>query len=161
MPVTTALMVKTLQLEEVCLNLDIGGLAYREEFIIYLLTTYDIMLGKDSIEEIPYHINLKKNQEQLDSNGNENCFKYTITGLKQNEERKSQLLPATSKREPVQPQENSYKVGELCTMALGAEILDDVVIGETIEEATFKTDCTAIWMQCLTAEWIAEDDGVA
>ena len=45
-------------------------------------------------------------------------------------------------------------------MELGAEMVDEVIIGEIVDEATFKADCAAIWMECMTAEGSPEDGGV-
>ena len=159
MQLTTAGKVETLPLKEVRLNLDIGGLAYQGWFIIYPLAKYDIILGKDWMEEIPHHVNHKKNRLWLGGDGDGNRFKYTIDRLKKDQGRNTQLLAAAAKREPVQ-KENSYTVGELLAMELGAEMVDEVVIGEIVDEATFKADCAAIWMECMTTEGTPEDGGV-
>jgi hypothetical protein len=50
-------------------------------------------------------------------------------------------------------------VGELLAMELGAERVDKVKIGELVNDATFKADCVAIWMEYITADGTPEDGG--
>ena len=61
MNLTTAGCCERLPLQEAQLSLDMGGYQYTGWFILYKLAKYDIILGKNWMEEVPHHVNLKKN----------------------------------------------------------------------------------------------------
>jgi hypothetical protein len=42
-------------------------------------------------------------------------------------------------------------------MEVGAEMVDEVVIGEIVDECTFKANCVAIWAECMGLEIGAEE----
>jgi hypothetical protein len=112
------------------------------------------------MEEIPHHVNHKKNRLWLGGDGDGNRFKYRIDGLKKDEDRNTQLQAAAAKREPVQPKENSYTVGELLAMELRAGMVDEVVIGEIVDETIFKDDSAAIQMERMATELSPDNCGV-
>ena len=143
MQLTTAGRVETLPLKEVHLELDIGGLMYSGWFVVYPLAKYDIILGKDWMEEIPHHVNHRKNRLCLGGDGDGSRFKFTIDGLRKDEGRATELM--TTKAEPTRPQ--GYNAMELLAIEFGAELVDEVVIGEIVDEATFKADCAIIWAE--------------
>jgi hypothetical protein len=41
---------------------------------------------------------------------------------------------------------------EFLTIEFGAELVDEVVIGEIFDEATSKDNCAVIWAECMTVE---------
>jgi hypothetical protein len=149
MKLTTAGRVEALPLKEVRLNLNVGGLQYVEWFVVYPLAKYNIILGKDWMEEVPHHVNHKKNRLWLGGDGDGSRFKYTIDGLRKGEGRTTELLTVTAET-PTRPQ--GYNTMELLAMEFGAELVDEVVIGEIVDEATFKADCAVIWAECMLVE---------
>jgi hypothetical protein len=118
MQLTTAGRVEALPLKEVCLNLNVGGLQYVEWFVVYPLAKYNIILGKDWMEEVPHHVNHRKNRLWLGGDGDGSRFKYTIDGLRKGEGRTTELLTLTAEM-PTRPK--GYNTMELLAMEFGAE----------------------------------------
>jgi hypothetical protein len=58
MLLTTAGQTKRLPLNEVRLTLDLGGYRYTVWFDVYKLAKYDIILGKNWMEEVSHHVDL-------------------------------------------------------------------------------------------------------
>ncbi|KAF8241657.1 hypothetical protein K440DRAFT_641582 [Wilcoxina mikolae CBS 423.85] len=82
MQLTTAARVETLPLKELRLNLVIGGLVYQGWFVVYSLAKYDIILGKNWMEEVPHHVNHRKHRFWLGGDGDGGRFKFRFDGLK-------------------------------------------------------------------------------
>jgi hypothetical protein len=61
MLLTTAGQTERLPLKEVRLTLDMGGYHYTCWFVIYKLAKYDIILGKNWMEEVSHHVDLQRN----------------------------------------------------------------------------------------------------
>jgi hypothetical protein len=101
------------------------------------------------MEEVPHHVNHKKNRLWLGGDGDGSRFKYTIDGLRKGEGRTTELLTVMAET-PTRPQ--GYNTMELLAMEFGAELVDEVVIGEIVDEATFKADCAVIWAECMLVE---------
>jgi hypothetical protein len=83
-------------LKQVCLNPNIGRVQCVKWFVVHPLEKYIIILGKDWIEEVPHHVNHKKNRLWLGSDGDGSRFRSTIDGLTKDEGRNSELLTATA-----------------------------------------------------------------
>jgi hypothetical protein len=144
MQLSTAGRVDSLPLKEVHLNLNIGGIHYVGWFVVYPLAKYDIILGKDWMEEVPHHVNHKQRRLWLGGNGDGSRFKYSIDGLRKDEGRNPKLSVVAAET-PTQPQ--GYNAIELLAMEFGAELVDQVVMAEIVDEAMFKADCAVIWTE--------------
>ena len=81
MTLTTAGRRERLPLHEAKLTIDIGGYIYTGWFVIYKLAKYDIILGKNWMEEVPHHVDLKKNVLWLGQSKPGGKYTHKLKGL--------------------------------------------------------------------------------
>ena len=81
MRLTTAGSEEVLPLTEARLTLDLGGFIYSGWFIVYDLAKYDVVLGKDWFEEVPHHVDLRRNILQLGWDERLRKWHYRLEGL--------------------------------------------------------------------------------
>ena len=92
MTFTTAGRREKLPLKEARITIDIGGYAYTGWFVVYKLAKYDLILGKNWMEEVPHHVNLKKNVLWLGKGKKKGRFPHRIKGLGKEEGRREWTL---------------------------------------------------------------------
>ena len=131
MDLTTAGKVEQMPLKEVRLTLDMGGFIYTGWFVVYDLVKYDMILGKNWMEEIAHSADLKNNVLLLgqDSKGN---FLNQLEGLpncKKEYEEKEMLDTEVS---PIQAKEDS-------SWSISYEV------AEVVDEETYQEDCAEAW----------------
>jgi hypothetical protein len=84
MLLTTAGQTERLPLQEVRLTLDMGRYQYTGWFVVYNLSTYDIIIGKNCMEEVSHHVDLQQNILWLGQTAAGGRFKYFLNGLRRN-----------------------------------------------------------------------------
>ena len=81
MELTTAGAVEKLPLQEARIALDFNGFRYTGWFVVYRLSKYDVVLGKDWMEETPHQVNLRSNVLWLDQDNATGTFRCKMEGL--------------------------------------------------------------------------------
>ena len=149
MLLTTAGRCERLPLKEARLTVDIGGYQYRGWFVLYKLAKYDLILGKNWMEEVPHHVDLQKNVLWLGQDTAGGKFRNRLAGL-----------PKDAGRKDWQPEALSYQAEHTgpSKRRFNRQLpeIANFMVAEITDEATYQDDCARTWQRVFGKDCNAE-----